>query len=115
WVPSGEPEQSGGIVDEKLLPDRGIRRIERDQIDDLALVRHDLDVGMRPVGAPQHAVRRVVDQALGKWHRVMKWLAGGGRPLQARDLYPALFIARLQIEQRLESGIVEALCRKHRS
>ena len=61
---------------------------------------------MRPVGAPQHPIRRVVDQALGERHRVMKWLAAGGSALQARDLDPAFLVAGLQIEQRLERGIL---------
>jgi hypothetical protein len=38
--PLSEFEKSGGIFDQKLLPARGIRRVERDQIDDLAIVGH---------------------------------------------------------------------------
>jgi hypothetical protein len=100
-------EQSLGICHQQLLLHRRIGSVERDQIHQNSIIRHDLHIGMRPIGPPQHPIGRVVDQALCERHRVVERRPSGGSAFEPGDLDPAFFVAALQCQQRLEFRIVE--------
>src|SRR4029079_2621553 len=51
---ASEFEQPCGIIDQCLLLKRRLRRKQRNEVDEVAVIRHHLDVGMRPVGSPDH-------------------------------------------------------------
>src|ERR1700730_13424357 len=76
-----EFEKPGGISDQYLLLNLRLRREQRNEVDQIAVVRHHLDVGMRPIGTPDHPVRRGLDDAPGERHRIDKQRTGGGYPL----------------------------------
>ena len=57
-----EAEQTRRVVDQELPASGWIRRVERHQIDQVAVVRHHGNIRMRPVGSPEHPVRRGFDQ-----------------------------------------------------
>src|SRR5689334_3191441 len=51
-----ELEQACGIGHQYLLLQVRLRREQRHEVDEIAVIRHYLDVGMRPVRAPDDAV-----------------------------------------------------------
>ena len=62
----------------------------RQQVEQVAVVGHVAHVGVRPVGAPQHAVGRGGDERPGERHDVVVGRrAVGGQSLGAGDLHPA--------------------------
>src|SRR5205085_2131060 len=63
-----EVEQPRRIADEQLVLQCRLGREQRNEIDEISVVRHHLDVGMRPVGAPDHPLRRRLDDFAGKGH-----------------------------------------------
>ena len=64
---------------------------------------------MRPVGAPQDAVRIHRDERLGKRHGIAERALAHRHPLRTAHLDPSQGIAAEQIEQRLERALLEAV------
>src|SRR5690606_18008440 len=48
--------EPAGVRHQQLLLQFGFGREQRDEIDEISVVRHDLHVRMRPVRAPDHAI-----------------------------------------------------------
>src|SRR3954454_6198173 len=95
-------EQPRRIVDQYLLLQFGLRRKQRNQVDQIAVVGHHLDIGVRPVGPPDHAIGRGLDNTPRERHRVMERRSAGGHPLAAAHLDPAFLVALHQLDQRAE-------------
>src|ERR1700732_4152059 len=72
--------------DQYLVLKFRFRREQRNQVDEIAVVRHHLDVRVRPIGAPDDPVDRRLDDLPGERHRVGKGRAGGGDPFAAAHL-----------------------------
>jgi hypothetical protein len=65
-------EQARRVFDEKLVLNSRIRRVERDEIDQIAVIGHDRHVRVRPVRSPQDAIRRRIDQGLAERSDIVK-------------------------------------------
>src|SRR5437764_7911731 len=57
-----EAEELGRIVDQHAPARSLVHGDVRDQIDELAVIGHAADVGMRPVGSPQDALGRLLGE-----------------------------------------------------
>src|SRR6187397_3105057 len=69
-------EQPRRIVDQDLLLQLGLRRKQGNEVDQIAVIGHRLHIGMRPVGPPDHAIGRGLDDAARERYRVMeRWSA----------------------------------------
>src|SRR5438067_7445293 len=68
---ASETVQPRRVVDEDLALQLRLRHHLREEIHEVAVVRHVLaDVGMRPVGAPEDALGRSVDELPREWNGV---------------------------------------------
>src|SRR5579883_2979619 len=108
---SVELEQPRGIAHQDLLLQLRLRRKQRHQVDQVAVIRHHLDVGMRPIGAPDHPIGRRLDDLARVGHRVRKGRTGRRDALAAADLDPAFLVALHQLDQGAERKLVEAVGR----
>src|SRR5438105_4565373 len=68
---SREPIEALRVVDQHRLPLLLRRRNLGEKIDEIAVVGHFLEIGMRPVGAPDRAVAEIGDQLAREWHRIL--------------------------------------------
>src|SRR5207253_3592837 len=64
---SREPIEALRVVDQHRLPLLLRRRNLGEKIDEIAVVGHFLEIGMRPVGAPDRAVAKIGDQLSREW------------------------------------------------
>ena len=89
-APAFGPVQAHRVVDSSLLLQRcGRRRDVRDEVDQQPVVGHVvLQVGVRPVGAPEHAVGEGLDDAPGERHHVAVGSPLAGQRLRAGDRQP---------------------------
>src|SRR3954467_15569518 len=73
-----ESVQPRRIVDQDFPLQLGLGRHLREEVDQVPIVRHVFaDIGMRPVGAPEDAIRRGFNQPAREGHGV-----GEGRPFR---------------------------------
>src|SRR2546429_6116260 len=104
---SREPIEPLRMVDEQPLALRLGGAVVADQIDEIAVVRHEGEIRMRPVGAPQRAIAELRDQLPREGHRVAPGRALARDALGAAHLDPD--VLRLQErEQRLELRALRA-------
>src|SRR5690242_9577096 len=106
-----ELEQARRVADQNLLLKIALRREQRHEIDEVAVIGHHLDVRMRPIGSPDHAITRGLDDLARKGHGVDKGWTDGGDALTAADLDPAFLVALHQLDQRLERQLTLAVGR----
>src|SRR6185369_17262212 len=71
-----EPEQPCRIVDEEQLAMLIVWCIQRNEVHQVAVVRHIGDVRVWPVGSPQHASWSGVDERPSEWNSVVKRRTG---------------------------------------
>src|ERR1700723_1093817 len=95
------------IFHEKTMLERLIRCKKRDQIDEIGVVGHVFrDVRMRPVRAPQHAIRSLFHERGGEGNGIGKRRPGGRDTLGPADFHPGILKLH-QIQQGLEGRLVE--------
>jgi hypothetical protein len=84
-----------------------LRGEQRNEVDQIAVVRHHLCVGVRPIGAPDHPVGSRPNDAPSERHRIQKGRASPGYALTPADLDPAFFVPPQQVNQRPERQLIE--------
>ncbi len=98
------------IVDQELLLQLRGRRDLRDHVGDDAVVRRLLrHVRMRPVGAPDHAVREALDDGARERHHVVIGRARDGEALRAGHLGDPVLVLVERLQPVLEVLAVHAL------
>ena len=102
-----EGVQPAGVAHQQLPARRLVGGEGGDEVEQIAVVGHMRDVRVRPVGAPQHALRSGVDERPGERHHVVIRRTAGAEPLCAGELDPAPLVAK-QREKRAERRLVEA-------
>ncbi len=99
----GIPVKTQGIVDQQASLQLRRGRELRNQVDQVAIVRHvGLEVGMRPIRAPEHAIGEQLDEASRERHEVtVVRRATDRQPLGAAHLRPNM---RMPAHQAHEAG-----------
>src|SRR5581483_5103603 len=92
FLMSVETIEPGGIVHQQAPLRQRVGGILRHQIDQVRLIRLMRRIRVRKIGAPQHALRRRLDQRVSDRHR--RIVGRHGNALGAADLDPAVFQAR---------------------
>src|SRR5438067_1466155 len=105
---SREPIEAPRIVDEERVALRIAWRDLTQQIDEIAVVGHFLEIRMRPIGAPERTVAEIGDQLAREWDRVLPRRPLTRDALGAADFHPDVLL-REQREQRAKVGMVDAL------
>ena len=99
-----------GLSTSSFLLQLGGRRDLRDHVDQHAVVRRLLrHVRMRPVGAPDHAVREALDDRARERHHVVVGRARDREPLRAGDLGDPGLVGVERLQPILEVLAVDAL------
>jgi hypothetical protein len=107
------PIEPRRIVDKQRLHQFSARGYKRQKVDQRAVVGHVLlDVGMRPVGAPQHAVGETLDQGPGEGDGIVEGRSGARDALRPADLHPEALVLH-QVEQHAERFLLHALAGVH--
>src|SRR5690242_21210132 len=97
-----ELEQARRVADQNLLLQLALRREQRHEIDEVAVIGHHLDVRMWPIRSPDHAIISRLDDLARKGHGIDKGWTGRGDALTTANLDPAFLVALHQLDQRLE-------------
>ncbi len=94
-----------GLSTSSLLRCSSRRRDARQQVDQLAVVGHvRLEVRVRPVRAPQHAIRERLDDAARERHEVVVARRTAARQaFRAADLRPDVRVIAHQLHEQLEA------------
>src|SRR5579883_228309 len=97
-----EAEQAGRVLDKNAFPDGLVRRDDGQQIEQISFVRRAPGregVAVRPIGSPDHPIRRCRDDGLSKGHHIHEGelaLRAGLRHradlIEAAQLHPKAFI-----------------------
>src|ERR1019366_596492 len=84
------PIHTGGIVHQNASPYARVRTYLGEQVDQFAVVGHVLrDIRMRPVGAPENALRIHCDQCLSERNGIAERSLAHGNTLGAADFDPS--------------------------
>lgn len=113
-----EPKQAGRIVNKDAIPERPIWRDYGQEIQQIAFIgraaRHER-ISVRPIGTPNHTIRRGFDERLSKGDHVQVRQASvdmglGDRTdlVEAAQLNPEAVILQ-QVEKKPEGGLIDTV------
>src|SRR5260221_971493 len=104
---SRKPIEALRVVDEKGTALGFGRRHVGDEVDEIAVVRHFLEVRMRPVGAPDGTLAGFLHELARERCGILPWCALARDALGAAHLDPRVLVLE-ECEERSEIGMVDA-------
>src|SRR5262249_62283543 len=104
-----EIKKQGRVCYEQLVLQLRLRRKQRDEVYEIAVVRHDFDIRMRPVGAPKHTIGSGFDHLACEGDGIMKRRAGRRDAFAAADLHPAFSVPLQEANESLKRNLIQTL------